>query len=108
VRETASSAVRMYLDGSLEHTFSSETGNINLSTLMLGKQPEYADRYLNDGYDDFRLYDYALPDEEALYLASHGGQILIPPDSPANLYEDDIIDFKDFARFASQWLDLCE
>ena len=108
VREAASGNVRMYLDGSLEHTFSCGAGNINLSTLMIGKSPEYADRYLNGGYDDFRLYDYALPDEEALYLASHGGQILIPPDSPANLYEDDIIDFKDFARFASQWLDLCE
>ena len=57
--------------------------------------------------DDFRIYNYALSDDEVLYVANDGEK-LTPPDSPANLYEDDVINFKDFADFASQWLGVCE
>ncbi|MHC4620323.1 MAG: hypothetical protein ACYTEQ_21450 [Planctomycetota bacterium] len=56
--------------------------------------------------DDFRIYDYALTGDEVLYLSGEG-MMLIPPDSPANLYEDDIINFKDFAEFALHWLETC-
>jgi len=56
--------------------------------------------------DDFRVYDYALSNDEVLYIANDG-LILVPPDSPANLCEDYVIDLKDFAHFASQWLRIC-
>jgi hypothetical protein len=55
--------------------------------------------------DDFRVYSYALSPDEVLSMYS-GGQL--PPDSPANLYFDEIIDFKDFAAFASLWSQSCQ
>jgi hypothetical protein len=42
--------------------------------------------------------------DEVLYLA-YDGDAYIPPDSPANLYEDDVIDFKDYSILASEWLE---
>ena len=66
-------------------------------------------QFFSGKIDDFRIYNYALSDDEVLYTANNGqAMVLIPPDSPANLYEDDVIDFKDFANFASQWLDVCQ
>jgi 3-phytase len=56
--------------------------------------------------DDLRIYNYALSDNEVLNLASDG-QKYTPPDSPANLVEDDVINLKDFGEFASQWLETC-
>ena len=50
--------------------------------------------------DDFKVYSYALSPEEVLSMHS-GGQL--PADSPANLYFDHIIDFRDYAEFAAQW-----
>ncbi len=53
--------------------------------------------------DDFRIYDYALADDEVLYVANDGR--MRASDSPADLYKDDIINFRDFALFAMQWLE---
>jgi hypothetical protein len=59
--------------------------------------------------DEFSIYDYALSHEEVLYLANDGPATLpVPLDSPANLYDDNIIDEKDFAKFALEWLDICQ
>jgi len=55
--------------------------------------------------DDFRVYDYALTIEEVLYVANDGHILVF--DSTADLYEDDIINSRDFALFASQWLQAC-
>ncbi|MHC4497807.1 MAG: hypothetical protein ACYS9T_03000 [Planctomycetota bacterium] len=52
------------------------------------------------------LYDYALSEDDILY-APNDGEIFVPPDTSSNLSYDDIIDFKDFAAFALQWLDSC-
>ena len=57
--------------------------------------------------DDFRIYNYALSDDEVLYVANDG-QKHTPLDSSANLYVDDVIDLKDFAEFASRWLETCQ
>jgi len=58
--------------------------------------------------DEFGLYDYALSVQEVAYLATGGqGQIHIPLETPANLHADDIINFKDVAVFALQWLKTC-
>jgi hypothetical protein len=57
--------------------------------------------------DDFRIYNSALSADDILYIANDG-VMLIGPDSPANLYDDDIIDGKDFAEFALYWLNRCD
>jgi len=63
---------------------------------------------LHDGFtgnmDDFKVYNYALSDEEVVYLANDGPGI-IPLDSPADLVNDGVVDFKDFSVLASQWLE---
>jgi hypothetical protein len=59
--------------------------------------------------DEFALYDYALSLQEIAYLANPGqGHVYIPLDSPANLMEDDVINLKDYAAFAIQWLSSCQ
>jgi len=58
--------------------------------------------------DDFRVYDYALPHAEILYLALGGsGQLhqpLRPVLSPMDPYEDGKITFRDFAVLGEWWL----
>jgi len=59
--------------------------------------------------DQFSIYDYALSHEEILYLANDGpATLFVPLDSPTNLYDDGIIDGKDFAEFATEWLVECQ
>jgi hypothetical protein len=56
--------------------------------------------------DDFQIYDYALSQTEAAYLATNGtGIIDLPLITPADLLKDDHIDFKDFAILADSWLE---
>lgn len=56
--------------------------------------------------DDFRIYNYALSQPEAAYLATNGtGTINIPLASPADLSNDNHIDFIDFSIFAHNWLE---
>lgn len=55
--------------------------------------------------DDFRIYDYALSATEIAYVATRGTGVLPePPNSPADLNADGIVDFRDFALLAAQWL----
>ena len=66
-------------------------------------------RYFNGILDEVTIWNYALSESEIFNLANAGkGTIYVPPTSPANLYEDGAVDFKDFAVFASQWLDSCQ
>lgn len=53
--------------------------------------------------DDIRIYDYTLSQEEVLSLAQLSWMYL-PLDSVANLYDDEIIDHRDYAVIASEWL----
>lgn len=57
--------------------------------------------------DEFRIYDYALSDDEVLYLAKTV-ETFIPLTSQANLHNDGVINFKDHAVFALQWLETCQ
>jgi len=69
--------------------------------------PQHAEPLAAD-IDDVRVYDCALTADEVLYLASGASPVLVPPDSPANLYFDHVIDFEDFAKLASYWLQGCK
>ncbi|MHC4726992.1 MAG: LamG domain-containing protein [Planctomycetota bacterium] len=56
--------------------------------------------------DDFQIYDYALSQSEIAYAATNGTGIFdLPLISPVDLNDDNIIDFKDFAILADNWLD---
>jgi hypothetical protein len=56
--------------------------------------------------DDFRIYDYVLSQPEIAYIATNGTGIFdLPLLSPADLFTDDRIDFRDFALLASEWLE---
>jgi hypothetical protein len=62
-------------------------------------------QFFHGRIDEFALYSYALSAGEIAYI---GNNAQMPPASPANLFTDGIIDFKDFASFAPRWLDSCE
>lgn len=56
--------------------------------------------------DDFRIYDYALSLPEVVYVATNGTGIFdLPLLVPADLNNDNHIDFSDFAHFAEHWLE---
>ena len=56
--------------------------------------------------DDFRIYNYALSQPEIAHVATAGTGIFEQPLMiPADLNDDDQIDFSDFAVLADKWLD---
>ena len=56
--------------------------------------------------DDFRVYDYALSQPEIAYAATDGtGLFDQPPMSPADLNDDNQINFTDFALLSEHWLE---
>ena len=55
--------------------------------------------------DDFRIYDYVLSQAEIAYVATNGTGIFdLPLLSPADLFTDNRINFRDFALLATDWL----
>ncbi|TFG50111.1 MAG: LamG domain-containing protein, partial [Candidatus Brocadiia bacterium] len=71
--------------------------------------PASSGQFYDGLIDEIKVYDYALSEDELIYKAYNGQAVIYTPlDSQANLYEDDIIDFKDFAEFALHWLDSCQ
>ncbi|UCD50533.1 MAG: LamG domain-containing protein [Phycisphaerales bacterium] len=56
--------------------------------------------------DDFQIYDYALSEAEAAYLASDGtGRLERSNGLPADLDDSDRVDLVDFGALGRQWLD---
>jgi Concanavalin A-like lectin/glucanases superfamily len=56
--------------------------------------------------DDFRIYDYALSQPEIAYIATNGTGIFdLPLLIPADLNNDNQVDFSDFAYLAKNWLE---
>jgi hypothetical protein len=56
--------------------------------------------------DDFRIYNYPLLQSEVAHVATNGSGVFEQPLMiPADLNEDDQIDFSDFTILADQWLD---
>lgn len=56
--------------------------------------------------DDFRIYNYALSESEIAYVATNGTGIFERPlMTPADLNDDNRIDFSDFALLADLWLE---
>jgi len=77
--------------------------------IHIGQDPRdfEAHRRWKGWIDDVRIYDYALTDEEIVY-ASQGsaGQIWYELEPwRSDLFDDDAINFMDFAVLGNRWLD---
>jgi len=100
-----------YVNGSLEATGNSSGNPMAAPGLLyLGVSADRASgnaNGLHDGFtgniDDFKIYDYALSENEILNVVNDGSDAYIPVDSLADLYEDGAIDFKDLAVLGSEW-----
>jgi len=105
---------KLYVDGEL---VSSAPGNTALTLdssagFTIGsyqRENSSTGQFFSGKIDEFKMYNYALSEDEILYEANNGSTVIPTlPDTPANLVEDNIVDYKDFAVFASHWLDVCE
>jgi hypothetical protein len=96
--------LKMYLNGFLWHSGYDAnvpiTGTID-KVFLIGNG---FDGYYAGVMDDFRIYNYALNQEEISYLATAGTGYYPLQDRQANAYEDESIDFRDFAVMGDNWL----
>ncbi|MEN6385945.1 MAG: LamG-like jellyroll fold domain-containing protein [Phycisphaerales bacterium] len=104
-------SVQIYVDG-LQEAFHTQEFRADLSLLgattrnYLGKSPYDAGKYFDGTIYDFRIYNrYLSADEIADIYNGTSEQIYVPLDSSSNFYDDDIINFLDFAVFADSWLE---
>jgi hypothetical protein len=76
--------------------------------LRIADQVQYAERFWKGKIDDVRIYNYTLTPGQVLYLARLGlagsQNIKFPPWRP-NGNADGVIDLRDFAILAGNWLD---
>ena len=90
--------LKLYIDGGLEAT-TAHTGSINISAynVNIGRNSMIPDRLYGGMIDDVRIYNYALTDDEILYLSCTEP---IKGDIDGNCR----VDFRDFALLLSEWL----
>jgi len=109
VKDTLADTMSIYYDGQVLAHSTNATGPmfpVPVSRFYIGTRDQWWGYWVGR-IDDFRIYNYALSAEEVTWITTDGtGEILLPLDSPANLYKSspEIIDFRDFARFAEDWL----
>jgi len=92
----------LYVDGNLDVS-SDSTGSISTNTynVYIGDNAEATGRYWCGLIDDLRIYSRALSQAEIASLAGRTSTFSIP----ADLRQDSVIDFKDFAVLADSWLE---
>ena len=90
--------LKLNIDGGLEAT-TAHTGSINISAynVNIGRNSMIPDRLYGGMIDDVRIYNYALTDDEILYLSCTEP---IKGDIDGNCR----VDFRDFALLLSEWL----
>lgn len=95
--------MKIYLNGFLWHSGGDAnvplTGTIDDFVIGSGYDASYAGLI-----DDFRVYDYELSEPQVAYLATVGTGYYPLQSRTANAYEDENIDFKDYAVMADNWL----
>jgi hypothetical protein len=108
VRNSAN--LKLYVNGQLASQDSSSGSPMAVPALLYcgvaadrahGNPSGFQDGFTGN-MDELKIYRYALADDELLHIAFDGNAYL-PLDSPANLYDDEIIDGKDYSIMASQW-----
>ncbi|MFZ0034100.1 MAG: LamG-like jellyroll fold domain-containing protein [Sedimentisphaerales bacterium] len=111
VRTRSSGVVKLFINGKLDRVaIHSDTGTVNANPkIEIGAN--IIDRHYYKGLiDDVRFYSRALSDGEVAYLAGLRNAFtqtslntaLVPN---ANLYDDGIVNLKDFAVLANNWLE---
>jgi hypothetical protein len=105
---------RVYADG---YKIAEAERVIDLNTandkkFSIGRWSSYGDIYFDGKVDDVRIYDCALSQANAAYLAGKTSQfsqplelLLTPPDIAIDLFVEDpnMIDFRDFAEMGKHW-----
>jgi len=91
--------IKWYGDGRLIGSDSSRVLDTP-DNVHMGKRDDN-ENYWPGRVDEVRIFNRALSDAEVASLAGYTSAISIP----ADLYQDDVIDFKDFAVLADSWLD---
>jgi len=71
-------------------------------------QSEFVD-YFRGRLSDVRFYSKALTADEVSWIANVGAPVYYPLESPVNIYDEEpegskIVNFRDFAILASEWL----
>ena len=97
--------IKLYLDGSVVAQNTQATlspSDLGVTTQnWLGRSQYGADAYYTGAIDDFRIYSRTLPDAQIAWLAGYTSPFSIP----ADLHQDNVINFKDFAVLADSWLE---
>ena len=102
VLDNTQQQVRLYLDGDLKKTIS-----ISGTPLLMqsGESMRIGDtgyeEWMNGRIDEVRIYNRALSDAQIAWLAGYTSLVSIP----ADLRQDNVINFKDFAVLADSWLE---
>jgi hypothetical protein len=95
--------MKMYLNGALFHI--GYDVNVPLTdTIDSFEIGRGFDSPYSGTIDDFRIYDYELSQEQIDYLATAGSGYYPLQQRTANAYEDESIDFKDYAKMADNWM----
>jgi hypothetical protein len=97
--------IRLYLDGTqvgvnTQATLSPKDLGVTINN-WIGRSQFAADAYYTGLIDDFRIYSRTLSVAEVAWLAGRTSPFSIPED----IYQDNVINFKDFAVLASGWLE---
>ena len=96
--------VTLYLNGTdpVGNAFTMGSGtNVGVA---LGALTDDGGGSFNGMLDEVHMYNYALSQPEVLTLAGKD-RMYLPVTLSADVYEDDIIDFKDFSILADNWLE---
>ncbi|MBA7639403.1 hypothetical protein ES703_47061 [subsurface metagenome] len=100
------SKICIYVDGILDNT-EDASGSISNSSynVLIGENEEMTGREWNGLIDELRIYNRALSHGEIVSLAGES-QVTQPLPMPeVDLYEDDEVNFKDYAILANVWLE---
>jgi len=106
--------LKLYVDGLLEAPSSLVDNDINTSSdtdVRIGKGP-FNERPFIGQIDELRIYSRALEQAEVARLAGLAGTVtqplllLLTTTENTDLFDDETINFKDYARLLDAWLDV--
>ncbi len=106
--------LKLYVDGLLEAPSSLEDNDVNTSSdtdVRIGKGP-FNERPFIGQIDELRIYSRALEQAEVANLAGLAGTVtqplllLLTTTENTDLFDDETINFKDYARLLDAWLDV--
>ena len=94
---------KLYVNGKLVEDYAVTLDTDNGANVVLGRYQSDVNLFIGQ-LDDFRLYNYALTQEEAasLYTAVKGGPICVKA-LTGDLDGNCKVDMNDFCLFAAQW-----